>query len=192
LINDLTAALADIEARLEQLGRQILLAALKPGLDAEHVRSLLGRVGLPRSAQVESLYSWKDGTETAGIKALGDISFFPGYYLLSLEDAVSNYRAFVPDRRWMPGWLPIFANGGGDFYFIDVSGEMTEVVRHFRIEEAEHPIEFLTVGDMLVTIAAGYDRGVFFVNGNGFLDMDYVAFGTLAAEMNPRVPWWID
>jgi hypothetical protein len=191
-MNDFTAALADIEGRLEQLGRRVLLAALKPGLEAEHVRSLLGGVGLPCSAQVESLYSWKDGTETAGIKALGDIYFLPGFYFLSLEDAVSNYRAFVSDRRWMPGWLPIFANGGGDFYFIDVSGDMAEVVRHFWIEETEHPIEFLTVRDMLATIAAGYDRGIFFVDGNGFLEMDDAAFSSLAAEMNPRVPWWID
>jgi cell wall assembly regulator SMI1 len=90
----------------------------------------------------------------------------------------------------MPGWLPIFANGGGDFYVIDLSG--AGVVRHFRIEEAEHPIEFLTVSDMLATIAAGHDRGLFFVDDNGYLEMDDLVFGSLAAEINPRVPWWVD
>jgi hypothetical protein len=191
-MNDFAAPLADIEALLRQLGRRALLAALKPGLDAEHVQSLLGGVGLPSLPEVESLYGWKDGTETAGIKAVDDIHLFPGFYFLSLEDAVSNYRAFVSDQRWTPGWIPVFANGGGDFYLIDVSDDMAGVVRHFRIEEAEHPIEFLTVGDMLATIGVAYDRGIFFVDGDGYLEMDDAAFASLAAEMNPRVPWWVD
>ncbi len=190
-MNEVTSALADIEIGLERLGRRILLSALRPGLDADQTRMLLRGCDLPGSEQVESLYSWRDGTETEGIPTLDDIHLFPGFYLLSLEDAVANYRAFVSDQRWTPGWLPIFANGGGDFYVTDLSGEMPGVVRHFRIEESEHPVEFLTVRDMLTTIAAGFARGVFFVDDHGYLEMDDLAFGSLAAELNPRVPWWV-
>jgi len=64
-------------------------------------------------------------------------------------------------------------------------------VRHFRIEDSEHPVEFLTIRDMLTTIAAGFERGVFFVDDHGYLEMDDLAFGSLAAELNPRVPWWV-
>jgi hypothetical protein len=162
---DMVMTLADIESRLEQLERRVLLRALRPGLDAERVRSLLLGAGLRSATEVESLYSWRDGTETASVSELGDIWFFPGFFFLSLEDAIANYRSFLPDRRWMPGWLPIFANGGGDFYLTDL-GEMG-VVRHFRLEETEHPIEFLTINDMLITIAAGFDRALFFVDRDG-------------------------
>jgi hypothetical protein len=72
------------------------------------------------------------------------------------------------------------------------SGGMAGVVRHFRIEETEHPIEFLTIGDMLTTIAAGYERGVFCVDVDGYLEIEDLAFGSLAAELNPQVPWWAD
>jgi cell wall assembly regulator SMI1 len=136
------------------------------------------------------LYSWRDGTDTEGIRKLGDISLFPGYYFLSLADAIANYRAFLPDRRWMPAWLPIFANGGGDFYVSDLSA--AGIVRHFRIEESEHPVEFLTVSDMLRTIATGFERKLFFVDDEGYLEMDYTAFGSMAAELNPSIPWWAD
>lgn len=190
-MNDVTSALADIEIGLERLGRHVLLRALRPGLDADRAQSLLRGCGLPGSEQVESLYSWRDGTETAGIRTLDEIHLFPGFYLLSLDDSVANYRAFVSDRRWKPGWLPIFANGGGDFYVAVLSGEMAGAVRHFRIEESEHPVEFLSIRDMLMTIAAGFERGVFFVDDHGYLEMDDLVFGSLAAELNPRVSWWV-
>lgn len=191
-MDDLTAPLEEIEAALQKLKRNALLAALRPGLDAERTRSLLGEVGLPRSGPVEALYGWRDGTNTDRVGALDDIHFFPGFYFLSLEDAVANYRVFVADERWTPGWLPVFANGGGDFYVTDLSGELSGSVRHFRIEESEHPVEFSTIGNMLLTIAAGFKRGVFFVDADGYLEMDDLAFASVAAELNPGVPWWVD
>jgi len=89
---------------------------------------------------------------------------------------VANYRAFVPDARWKPSWMPLFANGGGDFYVADLTGSISGSVRHFRIEESEHPVEFLSIEDMLVTLAAAYERGVFFVDVHGYLEMDDPAF----------------
>lgn len=59
--------------------------------------------------------------------------------MLSLSDAVANYRSFVADPRWAHGWLPIFANGGGDFYVIDLVGDHEGSIRHFRIEQRSVP-----------------------------------------------------
>jgi hypothetical protein len=191
-MEDLTTALAGIETALKGLRRHVLLRALKEGLEAGHTRSLLQGFGLPSSGEVQALYAWKNGTQTMGVESLDDIHLFPGFYFLSLEDAIANYGAFVGDARWTPGWLPVFANGGGDFYVTDLSGDLPGVVRHFRIEESEHPIEFVSVVDMLKTIAAGFERKVFFVDPNGYLDMDDLAFATVAGELNPRVPWWVD
>jgi hypothetical protein len=42
---------------------------------------------------------------------------------------------------------------------------------------------------MLTKIAAGFGRGAFFVDDHGYLEMDDPALGSLAAELNPRVPW---
>jgi len=138
---------------------------------------------------MDALYGWKDGTQTVGVK-LDDIQIFPGFYLLSLEDAIANYRAFVADSRWSPGWLPLFANGGGDFYLVDLGGEPSGLVRHFRIDEPEHPVEFLSLPDMTSTLAAAFEQGVIFVDLNGYLEMHDLRFASLAAELNPGVPWW--
>ncbi len=190
MTKDLSASLASIEAALQRLGRHALLRSLQAGLSAESVRSSLSAVGLVSASELEALYVWRNGTSTAVGLTLDDIHFFPGFYLLSIEDAIANYRAFVTDSRWGPGWLPIFANGGGDFYVLDLGSISTRPVRHFRIEESEHPVEFTSLGAMLATLAAAFEQGIFFVDPNGCLEMDDLVFGELAAELNHDVDWW--
>jgi hypothetical protein len=191
-MTDLSLPLATIEMALQRLNRRVLLEALQEGLLAEAVRSSLAAVGLTSSPELEVLYGWKNGTSTAGVAAVDDIHLFPGFYLLSLEDAVANYQAFATDSRWTAGWLPLFANGGGDFYVLDLSSSVGSPVRHFRIEESEHPIEFGSLQALLATLATAFDRRIFFVDPSGYLEMDDLVFGGLAAELNPDVAWWRD
>lgn len=191
-MTDLSSSLATIEKALRRLGRRILLESLQEGVPAETVRSSLAAVDLPPSQELEAVYGWKNGTWTAGVAAVDDIHLFPGFYLLSLEDALTNYRAFAADPRWAVSWLPLFANGGGDFYVLDLSEPAEGAVRHFRIEESEHPIEFGSLRALLATLAAAFERGVFFVDPSGYLEMDDLAFVGVAAEFNPDIAWWHD
>ncbi|MDM8084330.1 hypothetical protein QUV83_06095 [Cellulomonas cellasea] len=184
-------SLARIDAGLRELRRDALLELLMPAVEPSRTRAVLTAHGLPSRAAVEALYGWRGGTGP-GDARLGDISMLPGFYLLTLDDALANYEAFLPDARWAPGWLPLFANGGGDFYVADLGGEMAGSVRHFRIDESEHPVDFLTLADMARTMAAAFDRGVFFVDSHGHLEMNDLDFAAVAAELNPRVPWWVD
>jgi len=156
------------------------------------MRSLLAPYKLPSSGALEALYSWHDGTRTTGCTTVDDLHMFPGFYMLSLEDALADYQAFFGDSRWDSGWLPVFANGGGDFYVVDLNASQQGAVRHFRIEESVHPVEFLTLSDMLRTIAAGFERGLFFVDAGGYLEMDDIEFAALAADLNPAVGWWTE
>ncbi len=171
------------------LQRLVLLRLLQPGLDAHRVRSLLHGSGLPSTEDLEFLYAWRDGTKADGA-TLGEIYLFPGFYFLSLEDALLNYQAFSADPRWSPGWLPVLADGGGDFYAVDLRSEPSGRVRHFRIDEVEHPVEFASLRDLFETVAAGFERGLLFVDESGHFEMDDLAFGDLAAEINPNIPWW--
>lgn len=192
VIDDVAGALVKIETALQQLDRQVLLRSLQPGLSDGEVRVAFGSIDLAVIPEVEALYGWHNGTSTAGVAAIDDIHLFPGFYLLSIEDAIANYRAFVTDSRWTIGWLPVFANGGGDFYVLDLSSLGQSPMRHFRIEEAEHPIEFSSLGTMLATFAKAFERGVFFVDPDGYLEMDDLVFGSVAAETDPAVEWWAE
>lgn len=186
----MTMHLSSIQRHLQTLGREKLLHALRPGLERRTIEAMLVEAGLPPDGFLMELYGWRDGTSSQGY-LLGDLYLFPGFYLLSLEDAISNLRSFRNDPRWSPKWLPVFADGGGDFYVIDYSGESTAPVRHFRLEEMHHPIEYPTLGKLIETLAVAFDRGVFFVDDEGYLEVDDPAFATVAAEINPDVDWWV-
>lgn len=188
--SDSSASLARIEEAVQRLHRDVLRRSLQVGLPAGVVQSSLSSVGLSSTLELELLYMWKNGTiANRGVK-LDDIYLFPGFYMLTLEDAIANYKAFLADRRWKAGWLPLFANGGGDFYVLDLGSPAVGRVRHFRIEESEHPVEFNSLGAMLVTLATAFERDIFFVDPDGYFEMNDLAFADLAAELNRDVEWW--
>ncbi len=186
----MASSLARIEARLNEFRRDRLLAAFLPSETIRTVRSALEAGGLRSVPDLEDLYAWKGGTDASPAHTVGDIALFPGFYFLSLNDASADYKTFVADPRWRVGWWPVFANGGGDFYVIDVHAGMA--IRHFWIDESEHPIEFSSLNAMVKTLAEAYDLGVFYVDPDGYLEMDDDRFAQVAAEMNPDIPWWTD
>lgn len=190
--SDLAGPLLQLEAALRRLDRQVLLRALQPGIAATEVRRRLGSVGLTSNPELEALYGWRNGTSTEGVAAVGDIQLFPGFYLRSLDDAIADHRAFSTDPRWTAGWLPVFANGGGDFYVVDLGSPGDGPVHHFRFDESEHPMEFSSIGAMLRTLAEAFERRVFFVDVGGYLEMDDAVFASLAAELNPHIAWWTE
>ena len=141
---------------------------------------------------LEGAFAWHDGIDFPRDVPADDFHVFPGFYMLSLDEAVASYDTYVSDRRWKPGWLPLFANGGGDFYVVDLSAFERGSVRHFRIEESEHPVEFATVSAFFATLAAAFNEGIFFIDSAGYREMDDTAFGALAARLNPGIRRWTE
>lgn len=187
---DLAVSLSAVETALRRLDRNTLLGRLRQGLSNEIVRSGLASAGLLATPEFERLYAWRDGTSIAGA-TLDDIHLFPGFYLLSLEDALLHYRDYVACERWRRGWIPIFANGGGDFYVVVLTRDGNGSIRHSWIEETDHPVEFSSLKSMFNTLAQGFARDVFFVdNSSGYLEMDDNVFFELAKELNADVGYW--
>ena len=89
------------------------------------------------------------------------------------------------DSRWCPSWLPVFANGGGDFYAINLSlGRDRGTIVGFLLGESEHPIEYQSVKAMFATLLACYQEGIFALNPEGYLDMDDAQHALVAQRFN--------
>lgn len=187
-MTELTNALADLERRLVVCGRESAAQALRPGLERDGVTDSLRARHLPAHQDIIDLFGWHDGVDAPEDDVMDDVQVFPGFYLPSLDECLSNYDAFLPSERWDRLWLPILANGGGDFYLLDLTGNDASV-RHFRIDESEHPVEFSRLANFVETMNLAYDRGIIFIE-DGYLEMDDLAFGDLAAEQEPGVEWW--
>jgi cell wall assembly regulator SMI1 len=186
----LAGLLDRVDAELRRHHRHVLLGAFGEAITEENFALGLTARGLAGCAELRDLYTWHDGTRTDGV-VLDDIQVFPGFYFLSFADALANYDAFCPDPRWDAGWLPLFASGGGDFYVVDLAGADRGAIRHFRIGESVHPVEFASLVDMVATLVAAFESGVFFLD-RGYLEVDDHAFADLAARFNPLVPWWTE
>lgn len=181
-------SLESIERSLAELHRDELLRRLRPGLDSNATREALAGAGLGASPHLVELYEWHDGTDVTTAAALGDVYLLPGFYILSLADALDLRAALLPGGRWKEQWLPVLANGGGDFYLLD--GSRRGVIRHYWFDELDDPIEYNSLADLMSTIAAAFERGLFFVDEHGFLEMDDAAFTDFAATRNPSAPGW--
>jgi cell wall assembly regulator SMI1 len=174
-----------IDHGLAKLQRARTIELLRPGTTAQRVTETLERTGLSCANDLVSLYEWHDGTDATTGATLDDLHLFPGYYLLTLDDAAANYKAFKNDERWDRDWFPILANGGGDFYAVVCSegGQDRGRVLHFRLEDTDRSVEFSSVSQLLATLAAGYDEGVFFVDDRGYLEMQDTLFAALAKRL---------
>ncbi len=188
----LRESLISVEATLAHLERKVV-QLLRPGLSQGEIESRLAVRHFPSIEEVVDLYEWRDGTDATTGLALDDLHLVPGFYLLSLHDALANFDTFTKSPRWNTSWLPVLANGGGDFLALDTSGSAGATpVHHLRIEESKHPIEYNSLADMFATFVAAYEQGIFYVDSHGYLEMDDNAYASLAAALNPTVPWWVE
>lgn len=186
----LGAALEQLEESLRRLGRAGLVGALRPGLRPEAVAAQLGRRGLQAPPEVVEIFGWHDGVDEPADRVMDDVQLFPGFYMVSLEGCLMNYDVFVRSSRWSPAWFPFLANGGGDFYFLDLSVS-PPTVGNFEIYESDVRTEFSTLLSFIETEIVAIDSGIVHVAG-GFLEMDDLAFAELAAAREPRLSAWRD
>lgn len=191
----MTAATQSLEAiaeGLDGLGRVSTLTLLRPGLPAPRVSAALEHWQLQPTPDMEAAYAWHDGTDTTTGAVLNDLWLFPGYYFLSLDDAMANYRAFRDDRRWDPSWVPVFADGGGDFLAVqcDPRRDGWGAVIDFCLEDVEQSIQYASLSALFATMAAAFAADLFYVDDSGRFEMKDSAFIDLAREMNGDLGYW--
>lgn len=160
---------------LEKLRRPVV-DELRPGLQcaALEVRTRTLQIALPE--ELKELYRWRDGTEIRKGSLLDDLHFFPGYYLMSLDDALTSYELFQDDPRWDHTWFPVFANGGGDFYAVvtcqQECGTRSVPVVGFLFGEPDHEIEYECLTAMISCLSVCFEKEIFFVSAEGYLEAD--------------------
>jgi cell wall assembly regulator SMI1 len=178
-----------IRSYLERLDRHEVLARLLPGLRPDDIQRRLTDVGLGVPPDLVDLYAWRNGTRVEPGADLDSVHFFPGFWLLSLDDALTNYVAFRDDPRWAPSWLPVFSNGGGDFYAVNAREAPFHVIG-FLIDQPDQPVEYESLAHMAQTLAECFQAGAFFVDDRGYLEMDDQRYAEIARRNNPNVPLW--
>ena len=141
---------------------------------------------------LRALYTWRNGSKDCEGITLGELAFFPGFYLMSLEESIQTYLELRERNGWDKFWFPIFASGGGDFYAMNLAPEAQGQILGFYVFEEEGQVEYWSLKSMLATLKACYEQGIIFRNEQGYLDMDYRKHAEIAHDINPDLKIWIE
>jgi cell wall assembly regulator SMI1 len=187
----LNHSLQTLERQLNDMGRPVI-GLLKDGISQGETARKITAAGLAVPPGLADLYAWHDGTSGDAGMNLDDLHLVPGFYFPDIDEAITNFEVFKSDSRWDETWLPVLANGGGDFYAVDCSGnpDTAGQVHNFMLGEAQHPVEYLSVADMFGTFVQAFSQQIYFLHPLGYLDANDQLFVELGRELNPEAPGW--
>ena len=187
----ITQLLNEIEKSLQQLDHSCL-DHLNPGISSQKIQELFEEIPLQPTQDLRTLYTWRNGSKDSEEITLGELAFFPGFYLMSLEESIQTYLELRAREAWDKSWFPIFASGGGDFYAMILAPEAQGQILGFYVYEEEPQVEYQSLESMLQTFKECYKQGIIFQNEQGYLDMDYRKHAEIAHEINPDVKIWLE
>jgi tetratricopeptide (TPR) repeat protein len=176
-----------IVAALKRL-RRPAARLLQPGKSDAAIAEVAALLPFKLTKELVELFRTTNGTDAKQGSTLDDLSFFPGYYLLSLEDAVSEYRKVKRERQWKKGWFPFFANGAGDYYVVSCEPATQGVIGFLR-GEPDQPVEYASVTAMFATLAKCFEEGAFYTKKREF-EIDDDKHRHIAMSLNPGVALW--
>lgn len=187
--------IAALDASVSQLAHasREVVDKLQPGLSLQEIATWEAKLPFALTRELEALYQWHDGTLVNEGDLLGQAYFFPGYYLLSLEEAVESHDERKDAWPWEKNWFPVFASGAGDFYVVPCSKEKldTAVVIGVLHGEPEQVVEYQSLTAMMKTLEACHARGAFVLD-DGELEVDDDKHRVIARHFNPEVEEWQD
>ena len=187
----ITQLLNEIEKCLQQLDHSCL-DHLNPGLSSQQIQELFEEIPLQPTQDLRALYTWRNGSEDSEGITLGELAFFPGFYLMSLEESIQTYLELRARDGWDKFWFPIFASGGGDFYAMNLAPEAQGQILGFYVYEEEPQVEYQSLESMLQTFKECYKQGIIVQNEQGYLDMDYRKHSEIAHDINPDLKIWLE
>ena len=187
----ITQLLNEIEKCLQKLDHSCV-DHLNPGISSQQIQELFEKIPLQSTQDLRALYTWRNGSKDCEGITLGELAFFPGFYLMSLEESIQTYLELRARDAWDKSWFPIFASGGGDFYAMNLFPEVQGQILGFYVFEEEAQVEYRSLKSMLATFKVCYEQGIIFRNEQGYLDMDYRKHAEIAHDINPDLKIWIE
>lgn len=180
-----------IETSLQQLHHSCV-DHLNPGLSFQKIQELFEEIPLQPNQDLHAFYAWRNGSKDSDGITLGELAFFPGFYLMSLEESIQTYMELRARNGWDKSWFLIFASGGGDFYAMNLAPEAQGQIHGVYVYEEEPQVEYRSLESMLTALKNCYEQGIIFRNEQGYLDMDYRKHAEIAHDINPDLKIWIE
>lgn len=163
---------------------------LRPGYSLSIAKDNELSLILPESLII--LYSKVSGTyyETENQRMM---DFVPGYLLIrdaEYEGFMQSIKEMIPNGE--DEYFPILVNYSSDFYALKVSGG--KEVGIFLIDhDGDEPTKIHnSFEDFLRTIIACYQEKVYFLDDDGYLDMNFDGEQLIGQKYNHAIDYWFE
>jgi hypothetical protein len=178
---------------LTRLGCPVV-SSLKPGLIPAELARLEGALPFQLTEELRTVYKWRNGTRAEEGDVLDRLWFYPGFCLVSLEEASELHQERKHAPQWRTGWFSLMEDGAGNAFVVPCTKKAADraPVIGFIHGEPEQPVEYLDVTTMMETFADCFAQGAFFLDEYGALDFDEDVQRRIARKHNPGVASWQD
>ena len=142
---------------------------------------------------IVDFFQWQNGVDDKNGQTIDQLYIFPGYYLISLQEAIEIYRSLVDSQYYGIGLFPILASGGGDYYLIDLRPNSDKPGAIYKLLEGYFPAQvFSNLCNLFITYKKCIAEGIIYIAEKKYLEMDDRQFSRVAAEVNPEITFWND
>ncbi|MFC6023529.1 hypothetical protein ACFP2T_46160 [Plantactinospora solaniradicis] len=161
--------------------------ALLPGADRTAIGAALGPTVPPA---VLDWFTWCDGVGHQPGQTIGDTYAIPGYWPISLRDAVEvkPIHADPDDPLLAEHWIPLLENGSSDLYVAVWSDGTEPAVASIMPEYGPASVEFDSIPQMVAVFNACFARSAYFLDDEGQLDVDDDRYAEIYQEIVGRHP----
>ena len=189
-MGELTQYLNQILAWHSRLGTA-LRECLSPGLSVTEIRDQIATVPFKLPAEFVELYAWRNGTPIHSSKV---VSFIEYHRFLPLDEALGRFQMTYPIIREYYGnadWMMTFEDGSGDGYGVSAvaeeAREAAPIVLLFEGEGVNTVFHSLT--QMMKTMVACFEAGIFSIGEDGDLHTDFYELGQTVHKLVPDLQY---
>lgn len=172
-----------------------LMQQLQPGLSANDIDKLLATVRVQLTAELYTLFSWKNGVKTVGDATPETLQIFPMGIPYSLANAVETYQSIsLKQHLFETDYFPLFFSGHGDIFLYDTdeSSPTYSMISLYSPELlGKHTSETIydSLSSLLDTAITCYEKKIFRID-KGLLEFDSDGHYSVASELNPNSYYW--
>jgi cell wall assembly regulator SMI1 len=189
---------------IEKLGEldYYLLKVLGKPADNLAIRLAEKELGFNFNEELIQLYLCANGTDNIYKTPSGLLGLIPIHIFMSLKDSIEYYKNhidfddsfrnwntnFKPDKKM----FPFLEDGCGNCYWVDLNTESNNYGKIFWTntfgDEPDYLYDSLTC--MLHVISESYNKGIFFLDSDGYLDCDFDKFESISKDNNSGLNYW--
>ena len=174
---------------------------INPPATEKEIRIVEEKIGLKFNAALIELFGTVNGIQLDGKTPSGLTGIIPIYDLLSLNDAIDYYNEMnwddhkdIYEIEYELGHqlFPFIHDGAGNCYWVDLNEGTDNYGKLYWTNTFGDRPDYLfnSLEFFFEAIKRGYERGIFSLDEEGYLNCQYKGWGVICHELDKSIAYW--